>query len=224
MYFDILSLSNFILQFSKLSFIQIRWTKTYQNICCISHLVHSSLFSWQSYGLTKRAEIIQPQHAWLTNSIRNHFHQRFFVRNFGAKNYKVVFWVLNFLAPKYWHKMRVKCWWNRPQVSYFIQQRAMPTPLLLFHSSTLWRERDFINRNKERERCKIRTETTIQSVSCGFRLTKKLDYFKRIFYASLAVVKLAWGKNQTDKIHSMKRSVHIWDLGNKINFAMLVWF
>jgi len=44
------------------------------------------------------------------NSTSSQFHQyftqTFFVQNFGAKNYKAVFWVRNFLAPKYQQKMR----------------------------------------------------------------------------------------------------------------------
>ncbi len=42
------------------------------------------------------------------SSISRHFHQRFtrmfFVQNFGAKNYKAVFWVWHFLALKYQQK------------------------------------------------------------------------------------------------------------------------
>jgi len=45
------------------------------------------------------------------------FHQRlkhaFVVQSFGAKNYKTVFWVWHFLAPKFHTKnVRVKCRWN----------------------------------------------------------------------------------------------------------------
>ncbi len=29
---------------------------------------------------------------------------------FGPKNYKAVFWVWDFLAPKYWQKVGIKCW------------------------------------------------------------------------------------------------------------------
>jgi len=45
----------------------------------------------------------------IKGSIRSQFQQLFtwvfFIQNFGAKNYKAVFWVWNFLAPKYLLKM-----------------------------------------------------------------------------------------------------------------------
>ena len=53
----------------------------------------------------------------VTKVFCSQFHQRFtsmfFVQNFGAKNYKALFWVWNFVAPKFCtKKAHAKRWWN----------------------------------------------------------------------------------------------------------------
>ncbi len=84
----------------------------------IKNTVESSVFFY-AFGINERKSCthnIDGIEPWCQ------FHQCFtcvfFAQNFGAKNYKAVFWVWSFGVKNFVQKnVHVKCWWNWLQVS-----------------------------------------------------------------------------------------------------------
>jgi len=66
----------------------------YQNLQIFHFLSQATCKSWS----------VTYYFAYTSSQFLQHFTCAFFVQNFGAKNYKAVFWVWKFLAPKYWQK------------------------------------------------------------------------------------------------------------------------